>query len=53
MTFVLLYEAVFISEMCHFPKLTYNVARCAVCMCSGLLLVTDGETSFQKIIMLA
>jgi hypothetical protein len=39
--------------MRYFPQLTYNVASCAVCIYSVLLLVTDGETSFQKIIMLA
>jgi len=38
--------------MRHFPKLTYNVASCAVCIYSVLLLVTDGETSFQKIMLL-
>jgi len=43
----------FFSEMRHFPKLTYNVASCAFSIYSVLLLVTDGETSFQKFIMLA
>jgi hypothetical protein len=53
MTLFCFIELLFISEMRHFPKLTYNVASCAVCICSVLLLFTDGETSFQKIVVLA